>query len=85
MAGCASRRGGAANVYADYVEPLTFKYMRYDIEVVKEALCPYHVEMYMRSEKEHGPGVSLTESGPSESSCFDDEVPNLRVDRYFYF
>lgn len=81
MAGCASRRGGVANVYADYVEPLTLKYMRYD---KKDALCPFHVEMCVRSEKEHGPRVILTESGPSES-CFNDEVPNLRVDRLFLF
>jgi hypothetical protein len=66
MAGCASRRGGAANVYADHVELLALKYMRGDIE--EEAFCWYHVggvcEIGERAR------ASWTESGPSESSCF---------------
>jgi hypothetical protein len=76
MAGCAPRRGGASNVYADHVGPLALKYMRYDIEVgVEEAFCAYVRGVCEIGEGARTRGASLTESGRSGPS---DYIPTTK-------
>jgi hypothetical protein len=70
MAGCAQRRGGAANVYADHVGTFALRYMRYDIEVV-EVFRAYHVGGVCGIRERVRPReVNLVESGRYGSCCF---------------
>jgi hypothetical protein len=42
MAGCASRRGGAANVHTNHVRPLALKHVKYNFNF-EEAVSVYEV------------------------------------------
>jgi hypothetical protein len=43
MAGCASRRGGAANVHTNHVRPLALKHVKHNFETAEEAVSVYEV------------------------------------------